>query len=90
MDACNVRFSFWKTSVKEIDKRSNKKLTLPAMRIMRESTKSFWILIRIRNLGISGRVLFLCLKRTAVIPGHLPSRRLLMNIGLRSLSLMNG
>ena len=41
MDACNVRFSYWKTSVKEIDKRSNKKLTLPAMRVLGRINEKF-------------------------------------------------
>lgn len=41
MDACNVRFSFSKTSPQGIDKRSNKKLTLPAMRVLGRINEKF-------------------------------------------------
>jgi len=42
MDACNVRFSFLKTSSKETDDMSNKRLTLPAMRVLGRINEKFF------------------------------------------------
>ena len=41
MDACNVQFSFSKNPSKEIDDRSNKRLTLPAMRVIGRINEKF-------------------------------------------------